>query len=187
MDHPGRSFYAGDDSRCPPRIGQMRTVVSVLSGSYVWTACHRDGTLSVAGTLGDGGEPVATGLSRSRGGWGRSVVSDLVLQPHCDLHMTLSGTPQLKLRLFRREDTPGNPKVYRLTPILPAPPPPAPPPPPVVVDFFAPHSAATPRLHPAILPSVNPLTGEVTARALGVFLFQVRVGQEYMVGRLQVH
>lgn len=47
---------------------------------------------------------------------GALVVPDIVLFPHCDLHLALSGTRQLTLWVFDRAVTAGG---YTLTPIAP--------------------------------------------------------------------
>ncbi|WP_344586510.1 M64 family metallopeptidase [Actinomadura vinacea] len=53
------------------------------------------------------------------------------------------------------------------------------------VDFFAPHNKTGQRFK--FLPSFDPDTRVVTATTLGVYLFQVRLVRQYIVGRLQVH
>lgn len=90
--------------------------------------------------------------------------------------MAITGTPPLKLRLFSRVDVldPGPPRPYVLTQVSFA-----------GIDFFAPHNA--PRDRRKNLPSVDLDTGLVTAKTPGVYLFQVRAGDHYLVGRLQVH
>jgi hypothetical protein len=104
------------------------------------------------------------------------VINDILLFPHCDLHMALTGTPPLKLRLFNRLEVlgPGPPLPYVLTEVAFD-----------GVDFFAPHNALGDRRKN--LPSVDLSTGLVTARTPGVYLFQFRAGNQYLVGRLQVH
>ena len=103
---------------------------------------------------------------------GGAVVSDLVLFPHCDLHIAMANTPQLTLKVFTRIDDPTQPGRYRLDPAnIPS------------ITFMAPHQAKPNRF--ANLPTVNGTV--ITATALGLYLFVVQVGNQYQVGRLQVH
>ncbi|WP_028926218.1 M64 family metallopeptidase [Pseudonocardia acaciae] len=102
------------------------------------------------------------------------MVSDLLLFPHCDLHMALSGTPPLQLRVFERTDPP-NPGPYVLTEV---------PSTGYAFDFFAPNRDPGHRLDEP-LPKIS--SGFVSATEPGVYLFQLRVGTKYLVGRLQVH
>ncbi|GAA4368122.1 hypothetical protein GCM10023088_16730 [Actinomadura verrucosospora] len=105
---------------------------------------------------------------------GALMTPDIVLFPHCDLHLALSGAPPLTLQVFDRVVTAGG---YTLTPIAPGA---------ITVDFFAPHRPVGQRLLPP-LPAYNSANGQVTAAQPGVYLFQVRRGRDYIVGRLQVH
>lgn len=99
---------------------------------------------------------------------------DLLLRPHCDLHMALAGTPPLTLRVLRRQDS-ATPGVYTLTPVPVAE---------CVYEFMAPHNDPGHRFDN--LPTVD-AAGVVTAAHPGVYLFQIRRNTEYIVGRLQVH
>ncbi|MEU8865320.1 hypothetical protein [Streptomyces umbrinus] len=105
------------------------------------------------------------------------MVSDLLLFPHCDLHLVRQNAPaQLKLSLFNRFDNPADPKRFTIQPTPLAD---------CEFEFFAPHSEVGHRFDN--LPVVNKATGIVTAPAPGVFLFQIRFGRFYQVARLQVH
>lgn len=108
---------------------------------------------------------------------GALVVDDLVLRPHCDLHMALTGTPPLVLRLFERTSITADPLRYKVAEVVP----------PFVfdVDFFAPHNPVGHRFDD--VPKFNTTTRVVTATKPGVYLFQVRHLGKYIVGRLQVH
>ncbi|MFJ9460725.1 hypothetical protein ACIRST_37345 [Kitasatospora sp. NPDC101447] len=101
---------------------------------------------------------------------------DLLLFPHCDLHMALSGTPPLVLTLAtRKEATPAtNGFVVTAVPSGQC-----------EFDFFAPFNAKEHRFEG--LPTFDKATGRVTATTPGVFLFQAHFGNQYLVGRLQVH
>jgi hypothetical protein len=111
------------------------------------------------------------------------VVSDLVVLPHCDLHVSLANAPQLRLQVFSRRDgaNPGDP--YILGDITSA----------CQFDFFAPDLAVGHRFDN--LPTVAPATGLVTATTPGRYLFQVRFttgvapnqATRSIVGSLQVH
>jgi hypothetical protein len=104
------------------------------------------------------------------------VVNDLVLLPHCDLHVALAGVPKLRMRVFHRLDS-ADPKLYTLTEITNQ----------CEFEFFAPFNAVGHRLDD--LPTVTKATGDVTATKTGIYLFQVRfpVNSTYLVGRMQVH
>ncbi|ANN19114.1 hypothetical protein SD37_28150 [Amycolatopsis orientalis] len=85
--------------------------------------------------------------------------------------MALSGTGPLVLRVFvRTEPTPGK---YQLTPASNP-----------VFDFLAPHNPVGHRFKDVPKVASN---GVVSATKVGVYLFQVRVGKQFLVGRLQVH
>lgn len=100
--------------------------------------------------------------------------SDLVLFPHCDVHLVLDpAVPPLALRVFRRDEHPDKPGRYRLTRVE------------GIYEFFAPFKEPGDRFRG--VPTVDPVTGVVTATEPGVFLFQVVVGTDYLVGRIQVH
>ncbi|RJQ81197.1 hypothetical protein D5S17_05490 [Pseudonocardiaceae bacterium YIM PH 21723] len=114
---------------------------------------------------------------------------DLLLFPHCDLHMALTGTPPLKLRLVGRGDLDATTKRYPLTQIFPAPPGQTAP---VKFEFLEPHAPPGQRIN-AHLPTVA-ADGTVQATVAGVYLFQARTvpaaatePEVYIVGRLQVH
>jgi len=103
---------------------------------------------------------------------GDAVVSDLVVFPHCDLHIAMANAPQLTLKVFTRIDDAAQPGRYRLDPASnPS------------ITFMAPHEPKPNRF--ANLPTVSGTT--ITATKLGLYLFVVQVGSQYMVGRLQVH
>jgi hypothetical protein len=107
-------------------------------------------------------------------------VPDIVLFPHCDLHVALHGTPDLFVRvMLRRNKQPGDPDQdpmsFMLVPVTNQ----------CVFEFFAPFNAVGSRLNN--VPSIDANTGRVTATTPGVYLFQVRVSGHYLVGRLQVH
>ncbi|SMD26931.1 M64 family metallopeptidase [Kibdelosporangium aridum] len=97
--------------------------------------------------------------------------SDLVLFPHCDMHMLLSGPIKLKPRVYvRTEPAPGQ---YLLT-LVNNP----------MFEFFAPNNLVGQRRNG--LPRID-LDGAITATKVGVYLFQVQVADKSIVGRLQVH
>lgn len=108
------------------------------------------------------------------------VVNDIVLFPHCDLHLALNGAPQLALRVMRRISDPESPMRYVMEPVEFTD---------MVFSFLAPYEATGHRLDhlPTVRQGENSSTAVVTATVLGVYLFEVRVGDQYMVGRLQVH
>jgi hypothetical protein len=103
------------------------------------------------------------------------MVFDLVLRPHCDVHLALAGTPPLFLKVFRRQDDPAAAGRYKLTEVPRAD---------LVFEFMAPHHETGHRFDN--LPTVD-ATGKVVATTPGVYLFQIRHDIEYIVGRLQVH
>ncbi|QES51777.1 hypothetical protein DEJ50_31910 [Streptomyces venezuelae] len=104
-------------------------------------------------------------------------LDDLVLLPHCDLHMALTGTPPLTLRVFKRTGTAGVTAPYTLTPVPPAD---------CSYAFMAPYQDTGHRFDG--VPTVDG-NGVVHpgAGGPGVYLFRVAVGTQYLVGRLQVH
>lgn len=119
-----------------------------------------------------------------------ATIHDLVLSPHCDLHLVLTGGHQLVLRVALRESDDANPPpIMTLTPVLPVPPTG-----PVFgtvcdIQFFEPHAAVGSRFGAGAtgLPFADPITGLVTATRPGVFLFQAVFSGHAIVGRLQVH
>ncbi|MFC3455957.1 hypothetical protein [Amycolatopsis speibonae] len=102
-------------------------------------------------------------------------MTDLVLFPHCDLHLVLTGASALELRLFLRGDPDPVTGRYPLTPVGASE---------RVIEFFAPHAPLRHRFDD--LPTVD-TSGVVKATKTGVYLFHVRAGDRYLVGRLQVH
>lgn len=103
------------------------------------------------------------------------AVPDIVLFPHCDLHVALHGAPALRLRVMLREADPGTPGRFRLTDMTAG----------CTFDFFAPYNPVGSRL--ANLPTVNPGNGQVTATHTGIYLFAVQLGDHSLTARLQVH
>ncbi|MEW2354304.1 M64 family metallopeptidase [Spirillospora sp. NPDC029432] len=100
---------------------------------------------------------------------------DLVLFPHCDMHVALSGTPALRVAVMDRLFDPDVPDRYSLEDVTAE----------CTFEFFAPHNEVGHRLDG--LPKIEPTTGLVTAATPGVYLFQARWETAYIVGRLQVH
>ncbi|MEV6974066.1 M64 family metallopeptidase [Kitasatospora sp. NPDC093806] len=101
---------------------------------------------------------------------------DLLLYPHCDLHLSLSGTPPLKPVLLTRDAPAAGAVQFVLTPI------------PLTdwdIDFFAPHNTKGFRF--TGIPVFDRSTGVITATTPGVFLFQAHTKTNHIVGRLQVH
>lgn len=103
------------------------------------------------------------------------LLDDLVLFPHCDLHLALTGTPPLTLSVLKRTETAGTVAPYTLTPVARAD---------CTFEFMSPYRATGDRFDG--LPTVD-ANGVVQPNEIGVFLFQVTVGDQYVVGRLQVH
>jgi len=106
-----------------------------------------------------------------------STLPDIVLYPHCDLHIALNGPP-LRVRVdFRPNKTAADPipLAYSLNDATNL----------CTYEFFAPHSPVGTRLNNC--PSIDPATGLVTATTPGVYLFQVTGLGRYIVARLQVH
>ncbi|MFF0388156.1 hypothetical protein ACFYS8_05600 [Kitasatospora sp. NPDC004615] len=101
---------------------------------------------------------------------------DLLLFPHSDLHMALTGTPPLTLSLATRRVAVPATNGFIITPV---------PPRQCTVDFFAPFNDKGHRFDG--VPVYDNTTGVVTATTPGVFLFQAQTGGQYIVGRLQVH
>ncbi|WP_410599995.1 hypothetical protein [Amycolatopsis sp. lyj-90] len=99
----------------------------------------------------------------------------MVFFPHGDLHVARTGTPPLKVSFHAQDFDDTKPDRYQLREVTKD----------CVFDFFAPHKPVGQRFDG--LPSINPATGIVTPKDPGVFLFQVRWGEVYLVGRLQVH
>jgi hypothetical protein len=113
------------------------------------------------------------------------VFADILVLPHFDVHVVLSGAPKLKLDFVFRMLTDATQKRYLVPKAVGNP------------DykwelhFFAPHNDPGKRFQD--LPQINPVTGEVTATTPGVYLFQVKLDATNgdrlgsAVGRLQVH
>ncbi|MFJ8438988.1 M64 family metallopeptidase [Kitasatospora griseola] len=101
---------------------------------------------------------------------------DLLLFPHSDLHLALSGTPPLTVTLATREEAVPATSGFTVTPVPPAQ---------CVFDFFAPFNAKGHRFEG--LPTYDSTTGRISATTPGVFLFRASLGRQYIVGRLQVH
>ncbi|RSM79993.1 hypothetical protein DMH04_30810 [Kibdelosporangium aridum] len=106
---------------------------------------------------------------------------DLFLLPHADLHVALTGAPQLRVSFMAKTFDDTKPDRYGLEDLTSQ----------CVFEFFAPHNEAGKPGQPGKrfdnLPSINPSTGQVTATTPGVYLFQARWNSNYIVGRLQVH
>jgi hypothetical protein len=100
---------------------------------------------------------------------------DLVLFPHCDMHVALTGTPPLRVVVNDRTFDPAKPDRYGLSNVTGQ----------CTFEFFAPHNEVGNRIFDG-LPKIDS-TGLVTASTPGVYLFQARWGAAYIVGRLQVH
>lgn len=102
---------------------------------------------------------------------------DIVLYPHCDLHVALNGPP-LRVRVdLRPPKFAGDPLplAYNLNDATNL----------CTYEFFAPNRPVGTRLDNC--PTIDPATGLVTATVPGVYLFQARGLGHYIVGRLQVH
>lgn len=117
----------------------------------------------------------------------RLPVNDIVLFPHCDLHVALHGPdgqpfqPRLRLRLKQRNASVAQPGQYSLVQF---------PAHLYDIDFFAPHNEPRHRFEnlPTVARSADDTNYEVTSATPGVYLFQVRaLSGSYIVGRLQVH
>jgi hypothetical protein len=109
------------------------------------------------------------------------VVDNILLYPNCDLHMTMNPASSLALRVVRQTDGPAAQNRYNLTTLRRDE---------CEFDWFRPYNAPGHRLENA--PTVVPgdgvtTTAEVSNPTPGIYLFQVRVGTQYLVGRLQVH
>jgi hypothetical protein len=111
---------------------------------------------------------------------------DIVVLPHCDIHVAMAGAPQLELKVYERDyktDTtlPGNQdkRRYELKDVTDK----------AVFAFFAPYEPVGSRLTPFV--SIN-ATGKVTPLALGINLVQVTYSdsntkEHYLIVRIQVH
>jgi hypothetical protein len=108
---------------------------------------------------------------------------DIVLFPHCDLHVALNGTPPLRIRIMRRELA-ADEMSYELSPPIFIPPIPA-----IEFDFLAPYNPVPPAPGPNRLQRfvrIEP-DGTVTPLAVGTNLVQARMGEFYIIFRIQVH
>lgn len=104
---------------------------------------------------------------------------DLLLRPHCDLHMAQTGAPPLKPTLHTVEEPPPSapptaPYVIKQVPIAQC-----------EFEFFAPHKPKGQRFQG--VPTYDKNHGTITAPAPGLFLFQAHFADRFLVGRLQVH
>ena len=108
-------------------------------------------------------------------------MADLVMFPHCDLHMALhgvgsGGTPDLFVFGFLPKPRPApDPSLdmgIAVTGLC-------------TMEFFAPFNAVGHRFDN--LPVFDPSIGRITATTPGVYLFEFRHGDDAVVGRLQVH
>jgi hypothetical protein len=109
------------------------------------------------------------------------VVNNILLFPNCDLHLTSSPVTSLPLRVVLQSDGAEGDHRYRLTTLKFEQ---------CVFDWFRPQDPVGRRLMnpPAMVPGdgVN-ATAVITNATPGIYLFQIRVGTFYLVGRLQVH
>ncbi|MGW4382489.1 hypothetical protein [Kitasatospora sp. NPDC004531] len=101
---------------------------------------------------------------------------DLLLFPHSDLHIALTGTPPLTVTLATRAEAVPATNGFTVTAVPSAQ---------CTFEFFAPFNAKGHRFEG--LPTYDPATGRITATTPGVFLFRAISGNQYIVGRLQVH
>jgi hypothetical protein len=112
--------------------------------------------------------------------WGDFVtVPDLVLFPHCDLHVALDrATPSVAVftRTMQGEAPQSFSSPYQLTDVTSDPG--------VRFDFYAPYAPVGQRF--ANLPRVQP-DGRILADTPGIYLFQCSFDGRAIVGRLQVH
>lgn len=108
---------------------------------------------------------------------------DIVLLPHCDIHLSLNGTPAFHIRVMARDAAPGN-MSFTLTDVTAS----------CTFDFFAPYNPVGSRLH--AFAAIDPATGLVTPNAAGINLVQVRFPDpafggpdnvHAIVARIQVH
>ncbi|GAA2430346.1 hypothetical protein GCM10010191_49880 [Actinomadura vinacea] len=99
---------------------------------------------------------------------------DMLLFPHCDMHVALDG-PALRVAVNVRTSDTADPGRYGLADVTDR----------CTFEFFAPHNQVGHRFDG--LPEIDPATGRVTAATPGVYLFQARWEHGYIVGRLQVH
>ncbi len=110
-------------------------------------------------------------------------MGDLVLFPHCDMHMALhgvgsGGTPALNVFAFLRKPRPPgdpDPSLDMGLPVTGL----------CTMEFFAPFNAVGKRFDN--LPVFDPSLNLITATTPGVYLFEFRHGDDAVVGRLQVH
>lgn len=116
------------------------------------------------------------------------MVNNILLYPNCDLHMTLDPAPGLALRVVRQQSSSDLTRPYQLTTLPLAQDPQSPDG--CVFDWFRPYDTPGTRLNdkPTLVPGDGVKTTAVVTQATpGIYLFQLRVGPQYLVGRLQVH
>lgn len=99
---------------------------------------------------------------------------DLVLFPHCDVHVALNGAPALSLSVFARDTATPATDPLTLANVTAS----------CTFEVFAPHNAVGNRFQAFATIAQN---GLVTPTAVGTNLVQVRHDSHYMVFRLQVH
>jgi hypothetical protein len=103
---------------------------------------------------------------------------DIVLFPHCDMHVALHGAPNLRLRVMSRTLDNSNLK-YNLSDVTSS----------CTFDLFAPYNAVGNRLQAFV--TIDPATGTVTPLAVGINFVQVgykyQYKDQYIVARIQVH
>ena len=101
-------------------------------------------------------------------------MADLVLFPHCDLHVALHGAPNLVLRVASRSLDTSSLK-YNLTDVTSS----------CTFDLFAPYNPVGNRLQQFV--TIDSSTGIVTPTGVGINFVQVRSGNLYIIARIQVH
>jgi len=104
-------------------------------------------------------------------------MADLVLFPNCDIHVALHGTPPFRLRVASRDLVHPANMQYKLDDVTST----------CTFDLFAPYNPPGPvgnRLEQFV--NID-ATGLVTPIKVGINLLQVRLGNAYIVARIQVH